>query len=329
MSAAVAAMAEAMAPRGPDGAGVWSQGRVALGHRRLKIIDLSEAGAQPMVDAELGLTVVFNGCIYNYQELRQELHRPGLPLLLPQRHRGRCSRRYHRLGRPTSSTTSWACSPSRSSSATAAGWCSAATGSASSRCTWPRTPTALALRLVAAGAAGRRRRRHPIDPVALHHYLTLPLASCRRRAPSCAASPSCRRPRRARSSRTARIARARLLGPGLHPRRRTRRLVRTGLGGRGSGRRCAPPSSAGWSPTSRSAAALRRARLQPDRRAARRGRPDRAADVLHRLRVGRRRGGRRVRVLRPRRRSLRHRPPPDPHRHRPDAARARRRRSAR
>jgi asparagine synthase (glutamine-hydrolysing) len=42
---AVSAMAEAMAPHGPDAAGVWSQGRVALGHRRLKIIDLSEAGA--------------------------------------------------------------------------------------------------------------------------------------------------------------------------------------------------------------------------------------------------------------------------------------------
>ena len=40
---AVSAMAEAMATRGPDAAGVWSQGRVALGHRRLKIIDLSEA----------------------------------------------------------------------------------------------------------------------------------------------------------------------------------------------------------------------------------------------------------------------------------------------
>ncbi|MDT5016104.1 MAG: hypothetical protein QOD39_2264 [Mycobacterium sp.] len=66
-------MAEAMAPRGPDAAGVWSQGRVALGHRRLKIIDLSEAGAQPMVDAELGLSIAWNGCIYNYQELRQDL----------------------------------------------------------------------------------------------------------------------------------------------------------------------------------------------------------------------------------------------------------------
>ncbi len=70
-------MAEAMAPRGPDAAGVWSQGRVALGHRRLKIIDLSEAGAQPMVDSELGLAVCWNGCIYNYEELRRELSGHG------------------------------------------------------------------------------------------------------------------------------------------------------------------------------------------------------------------------------------------------------------
>ncbi len=71
--AAVAAMADTMAPRGPDAAGVWSQGRVALGHRRLKIIDLSEAGGQPMVDADLGLTICWNGCIYNYEALRDEL----------------------------------------------------------------------------------------------------------------------------------------------------------------------------------------------------------------------------------------------------------------
>ena len=70
---AVAAMARVMAPRGPDGAGVWSQGRIALGHRRLKIIDLTEAGAQPMVDAELGLAIAWNGCIYNYEALRDEL----------------------------------------------------------------------------------------------------------------------------------------------------------------------------------------------------------------------------------------------------------------
>jgi asparagine synthase (glutamine-hydrolysing) len=66
-------MAAVMAPRGPDAAGAWSQGRVALGHRRLKIIDLTEAGAQPMFDAELGLTIAWNGCIYNYKELRREL----------------------------------------------------------------------------------------------------------------------------------------------------------------------------------------------------------------------------------------------------------------
>src|SRR5215831_16363872 len=70
---AVSAMAAAMTPRGPDAAGVWSQGRVALGHRRLKIIDLTEAGAQPMVDSDLGLAIVWNGCIYNYKELRREL----------------------------------------------------------------------------------------------------------------------------------------------------------------------------------------------------------------------------------------------------------------
>jgi asparagine synthase (glutamine-hydrolysing) len=70
-------MAEAMAPRGPDGAGVWSLGRVALGHRRLKIIDLSEAGAQPMVDSDLGLAIAWNGCIYNYKNLRRELCEHG------------------------------------------------------------------------------------------------------------------------------------------------------------------------------------------------------------------------------------------------------------
>ncbi|MCB2014096.1 MAG: N-acetylglutaminylglutamine amidotransferase [Sphingobium sp.] len=72
-SGAVAHMAEKLAPRGPDGAGVYAQGRFALAHRRLKIIDLSDHAAQPMVDAQLGLSIVFNGCIYNYPELREEL----------------------------------------------------------------------------------------------------------------------------------------------------------------------------------------------------------------------------------------------------------------
>ncbi|MEA2450676.1 MAG: hypothetical protein QOG63_2608 [Thermoleophilaceae bacterium] len=75
--AAVERMAATMADRGPDGHGSWAQGGVALAHRRLKIIDLSACGAQPMVDPELGLAITFNGCIYNYKELREELERDG------------------------------------------------------------------------------------------------------------------------------------------------------------------------------------------------------------------------------------------------------------
>src|SRR4051812_8547520 len=70
-------MAAAMQERGPDGSGAWSSGRVALAHRRLSIIDLSPHGAQPMVDPHLGVAAVFNGCIYNYPELREELLREG------------------------------------------------------------------------------------------------------------------------------------------------------------------------------------------------------------------------------------------------------------
>ncbi len=65
--------AAALAPRGPDGSGLWASGPVALAHRRLKIIDLSDRAAQPMNDPGLGLSAVFNGCIYNYKELRQDL----------------------------------------------------------------------------------------------------------------------------------------------------------------------------------------------------------------------------------------------------------------
>ena len=64
-------MLKALERRGPDDGGLWTQDQVGLGHRRLAIIDLTEAGHQPMVDGSL--TLVFNGCIYNYQSLRQEL----------------------------------------------------------------------------------------------------------------------------------------------------------------------------------------------------------------------------------------------------------------
>jgi asparagine synthase (glutamine-hydrolysing) len=74
---AVDRMSCVLAPRGPDGQGLWQQGRTALAHRRLSIIDLSPAGSQPMVDNDLRLAVAFNGCIYNYRELRDELHGDG------------------------------------------------------------------------------------------------------------------------------------------------------------------------------------------------------------------------------------------------------------
>lgn len=64
-------------PRGPDAAGMFSDGPLLLGHRRLKVIDLSDDSAQPFVDRESGLAMVFNGCIYNYQQLRRELESKG------------------------------------------------------------------------------------------------------------------------------------------------------------------------------------------------------------------------------------------------------------
>ncbi|MBZ8132087.1 N-acetylglutaminylglutamine amidotransferase [Afifella sp. IM 167] len=70
-------MLDCLARRGPDDAGAVVRGRVALGHRRLKIIDLSSRSEQPLVDPDLGLTIVFNGCIYNYQELKTELEAKG------------------------------------------------------------------------------------------------------------------------------------------------------------------------------------------------------------------------------------------------------------
>ena len=66
-------MLQRLARRGPDHEGVWSDGPLLFGHRRLSVIDLSDRSNQPMVDPELGLALVFNGAIYNYRELRREL----------------------------------------------------------------------------------------------------------------------------------------------------------------------------------------------------------------------------------------------------------------
>ncbi len=75
--AAVERITHELAPRGPDAWGFHSQGPIALGHRRLKIMDLSDGSAQPMIDNHLGLSLAFNGAIYNFPELRAELESLG------------------------------------------------------------------------------------------------------------------------------------------------------------------------------------------------------------------------------------------------------------
>ncbi len=73
-------MADTLVHRGPDDAGVWcdADAGVALAHRRLSIIDLSPAGHQPMDSADGRYTIVFNGEMYNFEELRGELERAGV-----------------------------------------------------------------------------------------------------------------------------------------------------------------------------------------------------------------------------------------------------------
>lgn len=74
------AIRDQMSARGPDGAGEWfsDDGRVALGHRRLSIIDLSDAAAQPMSSADGRLRISYNGEIYNHRELRRKLESSGV-----------------------------------------------------------------------------------------------------------------------------------------------------------------------------------------------------------------------------------------------------------
>ncbi len=72
-------MSDALVHRGPDGSGTWvdDDGRMALAHRRLSIIDLSERGAQPMTSSDGDVVVCFNGEIYNHRALRAELEAEG------------------------------------------------------------------------------------------------------------------------------------------------------------------------------------------------------------------------------------------------------------
>lgn len=70
-------MTDALAHRGPDGEGQWIAGNVGLGHRRLAIIDLSDAAQQPMVSADGRYVLSYNGEVYNFRELRTELITAG------------------------------------------------------------------------------------------------------------------------------------------------------------------------------------------------------------------------------------------------------------
>ncbi len=70
-------MVDAMAHRGPDGEGLYIDENMALGHRRLSILDISPKGAQPMMSHSGDWVIVFNGCIYNYLDLRLDLKSKG------------------------------------------------------------------------------------------------------------------------------------------------------------------------------------------------------------------------------------------------------------
>ena len=75
----LARMTDSMAHRGPDGRGLWlsENKRLGLGHRRLSIIDISNAAGQPMTDSSGRFTVVFNGEVYNHTEIKADLQKKG------------------------------------------------------------------------------------------------------------------------------------------------------------------------------------------------------------------------------------------------------------
>jgi asparagine synthase (glutamine-hydrolysing) len=78
----ITAMTDKIRHRGPDGSGVWidKQANVALGHRRLSIVDLSPLGQQPMLSSDKRWIIIFNGEIYNFQDIRYDLERLGVTL---------------------------------------------------------------------------------------------------------------------------------------------------------------------------------------------------------------------------------------------------------
>ncbi|MDA8391294.1 MAG: N-acetylglutaminylglutamine amidotransferase [Actinomycetota bacterium] len=169
-AAAVARMSPMLADRGPDSSGEWASGPMAMLHHRLEVIDLSPNGSQPMVDAELGLSLVFNGCIYNHVQLRRELEASGYDfhstsdteVILKAYHRWgpRCVERFngmfafvlheHRTGRTVMARDRLGIKPL---------YLSEQPGKIRFASTLPA--------LVAAGGVDTT-----VDPIALHHYMS-------------------------------------------------------------------------------------------------------------------------------------------------------------
>src|SRR5918912_1761840 len=75
--AVVRRMMDSLARRGPDAEGLEHWPEAVFGHRRLSIIDLSDAGRQPMLSPDREIGVVFNGAIYNFRQIRAELEKHG------------------------------------------------------------------------------------------------------------------------------------------------------------------------------------------------------------------------------------------------------------
>ena len=116
---ALARMNQQQRPRGPDGQGLQVSDRFGFGHRRLKIMDLSDAAQQPMFDPTMGAGIVFNGAVYNHADLRKELEAKG----------------YHFHSTGDTAVLLTACLHLPSGSVTVVACCSGATAWASSRCT--------------------------------------------------------------------------------------------------------------------------------------------------------------------------------------------------
>ena len=70
-------MVHSLSHRGPDASGMWSEGKIGLGHSRLSIIDLSQSGNQPIVSQNGRYIISYNGEIYNFTELRRTLENFG------------------------------------------------------------------------------------------------------------------------------------------------------------------------------------------------------------------------------------------------------------